>query len=354
MSQEEKNSESEKENQDEAAPEPEQKPADETQEINSNEENENRAEPLTPRQELVNKLSPKLTPVKAAFIGLVSGFLVFQIFTALLSIAIVGTDIEKADPNVMRLLQTAGQILFMLLPALLLSKLIYDNVTELLRVRLPDRKGFLLFILSMVLLIIFLQNFMIVQQYYVERFFDAYPSFRQIQDWIDGLNKAIESSYLLFFKLDSFFDYFIIVFVVAIVPSLAEEVMFRGYIQRSFELRFHPLLAAAITAFFFSIFHVNPSGVIGLFFIGLFLGFAAYKSDSILVPVVLHFINNFAAILLIFIYGESELITPADAISKQSFEFSLRNSFYMGALFIASIFAIQIYYKKHGLAKNEQ
>lgn len=309
--------------------------------------------PKSGSEELLDNLSPRMTPVKAAIIGLLSGFLVFQVFTALLSALIIGTDLDKADPNVLRLMQTAGQILFMLLPALILSKLLYENVTELLRVRLPDKKGFLMFILAMVFLIMFLQNFMVVQTYYVERFFEAYPSLGWLEDTMKSLDKAVESAYLTFFTTEGFLDYVIIIMVVAVVPAVAEEVMFRGYIQRSFELRFHPLLAAAITAFFFSIFHVNPSGIIGLFMIGLFLGFAAYKADSLLVPVALHFINNLSAVLLIFVYGNEELVSSGEKISAQTFEFSMKNSIYMGALFVATIFAIHIYYKKLGNEKAD-
>lgn len=292
-------------------------------------------------------LKPTISPVKAGFIGLMSGFFIYQIFSSVLTIAIFGANIEQADPNALRLMQTAGQILFMLLPALILSKMIYDNVGELLRIRMPDFKGLGLFVLAMLMLIIAMQNFLLIQGHYAEVFFQNNPGFAFVKDALDSLNKMIEGSYKVFFRTEGFIDYIIIVVVVALVPAIAEELMFRGYIQRSFELRFKPFLAAVITAFFFSIFHVNPAGLIGLFAIGLFLGFAAYKSDSMLTPVVLHFINNFVSVLFVFIYGEGELTQPAGLLSADMLVSSQKNFFYTGTLFLASIFAIHYYYKKH-------
>ncbi|QOJ30113.1 MAG: CPBP family intramembrane metalloprotease [Ignavibacteriales bacterium] len=292
-------------------------------------------------------LKPTISPVKAGFIGLMSGFFIYQIFSSVLTVVIFGANLDQADPNALRLMQTAGQILFMLLPALILSKMIYDNVTELLRIRMPDFKGMGLFILAMLMLIIAMQNFLLIQGHFAEVFFQNNQQFAFVKEALDSLNKMIEGSYKVFFRMEGFLDYLIIILVVAVVPSIAEELMFRGYIQRSFELRYKPFWAAVITAFFFSIFHVNPAGVIGLFAIGLFLGFAAYKTDSMLTPVVLHFLNNFISVLFVFIYGESELIQPAGILSPEMLTSAQKNFFYTGALFLASVFAIQFYYKKH-------
>ncbi|MCC6550707.1 MAG: CPBP family intramembrane metalloprotease [Ignavibacteriaceae bacterium] len=297
-------------------------------------------------------LKPTISPIKAGFIGLMSGFFVYQIFSSILTVAIFGANLEQADPNALRLMQTAGQILFMLLPALILSKMIYDNVGELLRIRMPDFKGLGLFVLAMLMLIIAMQNFLLMQGHYAEVFFMNNPGFGFVKEALDTLNKMVEGSYKVFFRIDGFVDYIIIVAVVALVPAIAEELMFRGYIQRSFELRFKPFWAAVVTAFFFSIFHVNPAGVIGLFAIGLFLGFAAYKSDSMLTPVVLHFINNFVSVLFVFIYGESELTQPDGLLSPEMLVSAQKNFFYTGTLFLATVFAIQYYYKKHTKAAH--
>ena len=75
------------------------------------------------------------SPILTAFIALFGIFFLYQVGGAILTIAIFGFNIEKADINAMRLLTTGGQILLMLLPTLLIARLVYHkNTTFMLRV----------------------------------------------------------------------------------------------------------------------------------------------------------------------------------------------------------------------------
>jgi hypothetical protein len=79
--------------------------------------------------------------------------------------------------------------------------------------------------------------------------------------------------------------------------------------------------------------------------IGFYLGFAAYTSQSLVIPMVIHFLNNFFAVLLYFIIGDDELFKSnvSDAASLDS------NVFYFVLLlfmFVALMFFIRNYYKK--------
>ncbi|MGA8263415.1 MAG: CPBP family intramembrane glutamate endopeptidase, partial [Ignavibacteriaceae bacterium] len=75
------------------------------------------------------KLNPIISPISAAFIGLFGGFFLYQIVGGVLTLLIFGLDIEKAPVNGFRLMTMAGQVLFILLPALLFSKWFYEDVT---------------------------------------------------------------------------------------------------------------------------------------------------------------------------------------------------------------------------------
>jgi len=81
----------------------------------------------------------------------------------------------------------------------------------------------------------------------------------------------------------------------ALLPGLAEELLFRGVLQRSIARR-GPAIVLAGSAF--ALFHVDPVHVIGVLPLGLFLSWAAARSCTT-VTIVAHVINNSIAVLAI-------------------------------------------------------
>jgi len=253
------------------------------------------------------ELFPRMSPFKAGLLGLFGALVFYQLFGGLLTLLIFGTDIENADVNAMRLLTMAGQVLFILLPALVFSKMIYENVSKVIRVKIPELKEIGIFILGIISLTALLQTFLVIQNYYVDALTKDIYFLQKFKEVFDQLNEMIEKSYGSLLTPNSFIEGIIVVLVVAVTPAICEEVMFRGYIQKSFELKYNKFLGALLTAVFFGMFHFNPYALIPLIALGLFFGYAAYKTDSIFVPIILHFANNFAAVILYFIFGDEEI-----------------------------------------------
>lgn len=121
-----------------------------------------------------------------------------------------------------------------------------------------------------------------------------------IDDYIKLVNKT-EELYLMLLGGEGFFDGIKAIFVGAIIPAISEELLFRGLLQRSLEQSLKPSWAIVLSAFIFAIIHFIPSNFIPLFVIGLFLGIVAYITQSIYLPILLHFSNNAIAIISIFI-----------------------------------------------------
>ena len=121
--------------------------------------------------------------------------------------------------------------------------------------------------------------------------------------------------------------------------------MFRGYIQKSFGFKLKPFWAALITAVFFGLYHFNPYGLLPLTALGLYFGFAAYVSESLVIPIVLHFLNNFAAVLLYFIIGNDDLI-KSDVMDTRGLQSNIFLFLMLAILFTIVIFTIKKYYSK--------
>jgi membrane protease YdiL (CAAX protease family) len=81
----------------------------------------------------------------------------------------------------------------------------------------------------------------------------------------------------------------------ALLPGLAEELLFRGVLQRSLR---NKRLGIVVAGCAFALFHIDPVHVVGVLPLGLFLSWAAARSSTT-VSVFAHVLNNSVAILSI-------------------------------------------------------
>jgi membrane protease YdiL (CAAX protease family) len=81
----------------------------------------------------------------------------------------------------------------------------------------------------------------------------------------------------------------------ALLPGLAEELLFRGVLQRSIRRR---RLSVWVSGCAFALFHVDPVHVVGVLPLGLFLAWAAARSCTT-VTILAHIINNSVALVTI-------------------------------------------------------
>ena len=85
---------------------------------------------------------------------------------------------------------------------------------------------------------------------------------------------------------------FIIGIVVLIAP-LIEELIFRGFFQRILEFRLNDVTKSVLfSALTFAIIHFNPWWIIQIYIIGVFMGYVAWRSNSIWISFIIHAINN--------------------------------------------------------------
>ncbi|MBI3124821.1 MAG: CPBP family intramembrane metalloprotease [Ignavibacteriales bacterium] len=264
----------------------------------------------TPTQETKPQIPfSTIQPATAAFIALIGIFITYQVGGAILTLLIFGLDFQKADVNQMRLLTMGGQIMLMLLPTLIFARFVYPlNTTQMLRVRFPNLKEIGIFILGLIILTPLLQSYLFLQNVLLETVSNYSPILKKAMNMLDELDKMIEQTYGELLKATSLFEASFVIFVVAVIPAVCEEVLFRGFVQKSFEQKFKPYFSIFITSLFFGLYHFNPYGLVALIALGFYFGYAAYVSNSIFIPMVLHFINNFLAVLAFMVLGSDELM----------------------------------------------
>ncbi|MEO8233171.1 MAG: CPBP family intramembrane glutamic endopeptidase, partial [Ignavibacteriota bacterium] len=259
---------------------------------------------------------------------------------------------ESIPVNSLRLMTMAGQILFILLPALLFSKWIYKDVGKIIRIRKPDLKEMGIFTVGIIILTPLLQSLLYIQNYYLEIWAKNISFINSIKSFFDEMNKLVEKTYGNLLSASNVIELLLVIIVVAVVPALSEESLFRGFIQRSFELKYKKYIAAIITALFFSAYHFNPYGFIPLFILGAYFGFASYKSKTLLIPMFLHFLNNFSAVILYYIIGDDELIKSDPTTNPNELSSYVMMFFALSVLFVGLIIFINKYYTSKKLLKE--
>ena len=84
---------------------------------------------------------------------------------------------------------------------------------------------------------------------------------------------------------------------LALFPAVAEEMLCRGWIQRSLVTRIGPTLGIGAAALVFGALHIDPVHAVVATGLGLYLGVVAHWAGSIGPTIVCHGINNAAAVL---------------------------------------------------------
>lgn len=88
------------------------------------------------------------------------------------------------------------------------------------------------------------------------------------------------------------------IFIVALLPAVIEEMVFRGVIQHNFNKKYNIVFSILVASLLFGIAHMNLSQFIFSFILGIFLGYVYYDSKNIIVPILFHFTNNLLAVII--------------------------------------------------------
>lgn len=102
---------------------------------------------------------------------------------------------------------------------------------------------------------------------------------------------------------------FLGIFLMAVLPAISEELIFRGIVQKAMLKNYKPVTAIIFTAIIFTLFHGSLQQTLFQFILGICLGYVAFMGGNLIYSIILHFINNTLIILLsqynAFIYLDS-------------------------------------------------
>lgn len=142
-----------------------------------------------------------------------------------------------------------------------------------------------------------------------------------LEQWIRSKEKGLEgiTKYLTTFKTTG--QLLVAILVIAIIPGIGEEVLFRGILQRNLSywtgnVHLGVWLAAAL----FSAIHVQFLGFFPRMLLGALFGYLYVWSGNLWVPILAHFVNNGFTVLMVYLYQQK--MTAMNIESTESVSWS--------------------------------
>ncbi|MCL2041174.1 MAG: CPBP family intramembrane metalloprotease [Bacteroidales bacterium] len=109
------------------------------------------------------------------------------------------------------------------------------------------------------------------------------------------------------------------IIIIAVIPAISEEFLFRGVLQNIFKRWFGNVhWAVIVTALIFSAIHGQFFGFLPRFVLGLMLGYLFVTMKSIWAPVIAHFVNNGTATVVAFLASKGIMETSAEEFGVMS------------------------------------
>lgn len=131
-----------------------------------------------------------------------------------------------------------------------------------------------------------------------------------LPEWMIEDEAAKEALILELLAMNNWLDLGITILVMAGLPAFGEELIFRGILQKYLVLwTKNAWIGIIISAAIFSAIHMQFQGFLPRMYLGILLGYAFWVSGSLWLPILLHFINNAAQVVMYYLYehGKSSI-----------------------------------------------
>ncbi len=147
------------------------------------------------------------------------------------------------------------------------------------------------------------------------QFTDLYNSLMANEDANNKAYEAMMGNKSIFGLLTS-------LLFMALLPAIAEELFFRGFLMNVFNGIFKNMhVAIIVTAVIFSLIHMQFLKAIPIAFLGVVFGYAVYWTGSIWTAIAAHFLNNAVVVFQLFYMkdgGYEEVVNSSPSLPTLS------------------------------------
>lgn len=127
--------------------------------------------------------------------------------------------------------------------------------------------------------------------------------FDSAESYLRQLEEQTQTLMMTLIRADNFWALLVNLFMIAIIPAVGEELVFRGLIQRHLTEMFrNGHVAIIVASVIFSLAHFQFYSFLPRFFLGLILGYTFYYGRSLWYPMIAHLVNNGLGVVFYYFY----------------------------------------------------
>ena len=252
------------------------------------------------------------TYLQLIFVGLVLfvGSLVFTGLAFIISSVVWGMDTTQlamsgysettAQISILKIVQFASQLSIFVVPPMALWFIMRkDNPNYLCLSKAPSFMHILLVISLFIVFVPFLEYTIVWNEA-----MSLGTYFGDLEQWMRNSQDVNDQMTTRFLAGTSVSTLVVNLIIMALMPAIGEELLFRGVLMNWFSKVFSNIhINILITAIIFSAIHMQFYGFIPRMLLGMLLGYSVYWTRSLWAPIILHFINNGITVVTIYYYN---------------------------------------------------
>lgn len=288
-----------------------------------------------------------------AFVIVVS-ILVFIVFSLLLAIPIWGFDtvlnlpaIDSNTPqhiiNLYKLMQVTQAIGFFVVPSLILGYLFHGKANEYLFL---DKSFNSQSVILIILLMFFVAPFInLINE--INRNMSFPDWLAGVEEWMKNSEENAAKITEVFLNVTTIGGLAFNIFMVALLPAVGEELLFRGVIQKIFTrmTRSHHW-GIWISAILFSALHLQFYGFVPRVLLGALFGYLLVWSGSMWLPIIAHFLNNAIAVIGMYFINKNMLNPDYEEIG------STTDSYYVAGISLGLVLVFMLLFRRQNSGKE--
>ncbi len=239
-----------------------------------------------------------ISAVFFTIIGTVLASIIFGVDTA--QLATLMTNLENpSNIKVLKMMQTVSAIGTFIVPPFILAWLFHPAPLSFLSIdKKPAGLASFMIIAMLMLAIPFINHLGELNSYF------HLPSIlKGVEDWMKTSEEQAAKITEAFLIMTNPSELVFNLFMIALIPAIGEELLFRGIVQNIFSRWLKNNHAAVwLSAILFSAMHMQFYGFIPRLMLGVMLGYLLVWSGNIWWPILAHFVNNAAAVIFTYLF----------------------------------------------------